>query len=802
MSESNSQASLWLIDFCPIPHSSSHQLLTRKFLHQIKGFTKWYREREAYLSHLELPLRIEFLDDHECIESRLYHHNQALFRLHKNSVHNPFQDITKGLVTTLQDDHGLSSTFHELFKSNKKAWRIAVFRALLFNNWQILDYVSKHELLDDCFRNDLRYLLNFQASCPVALDPDNRDLAMRTIKSFPMDLRYASERLQNDKEVVWKAIKENAEALQFASHELRNDKITVIKALISGNVQVINYASDELRNDSELQAAVAMISKHGVKNLVFSLNDAMPEVRNNLYLTYMSIMLKEHNLKYATDKFKSDRELVKLAVQHQHDIFQFASLELRTDCEFVLELLRKHPSGLNDFVCRDLSRDQTFNIQWINIARTELKQEIVFRTWFLNNFARDRDMVCYYFDPLSSLKCDYWIAVELVKNYYTQDREILSRILRKCGSALKFISNDFKNDRDIVLNAVTSSGFALQYVSGSLCHDREVVICALKNEGNALQFVSKELTNDRELVLTAVLQNGNSLRYAREEFKNDREIILTALRKPTNILGIIENISEDMRNDREIMWDAAIKSNGSALPFASDQLKQDRQFVLNLVERDASFLKYLPQEWRDDREIILTAVKQDGSFITYAPLILQNDREIILQAALGCLSASTELQNNREIVLLKVKQDARFFSEICYLFDNDREIVLEAVKQDASLFWNTSEELAFNDNTLFLEAFKRSGDLFFHKNIERSYFNELKRLRLDFEYHGCDIPERFLVTQNPVYLLEHDGLYLVKNNDQKTWNQYLFDHTAESNDWKIIFNAEIDSFSLTRQLEK
>ena len=52
------------------------------------------------------------------------------------------------------------------------------------------------------------------------------------VKQNGRDLRYASDELQNDKEVVLEAVKQDGNALQFASLELQNE----IKQIMQDNL--------------------------------------------------------------------------------------------------------------------------------------------------------------------------------------------------------------------------------------------------------------------------------------------------------------------------------------------------------------------------------------------------------------------------------------------------------------------------------------------------------------------------------------------------------------------------------------
>ena len=58
-------------------------------------------------------------------------------------------------------------------------------------------------------------------------------------------LKYASEYLKNDKDVVLEAVKQNCSSLIYASDELRNDKDVVLEAVNEDGCS-IQYVSDEI----------------------------------------------------------------------------------------------------------------------------------------------------------------------------------------------------------------------------------------------------------------------------------------------------------------------------------------------------------------------------------------------------------------------------------------------------------------------------------------------------------------------------------------------------------------------------
>jgi len=77
---------------------------------------------------------------------------------------------------------------------------------------------------------------------------------------------------------------------------------------------------------------------------------------------------------------------------------------------------------------------------------------------------------------------------------------------------------------------------------------------------------------------------------------------------------------------------AAVKEDGSALEYASPELRADHEIVLEAVKEDGSALKYADPELRKDPVIVLAAVKQAGYTLEYASQELRANRVFILEA--------------------------------------------------------------------------------------------------------------------------------------------------------------------------
>lgn len=73
-------------------------------------------------------------------------------------------------------------------------------------------------------------------------------------------IRYASERLRDDRELVMAAVSQHHEALKYASERLRDDR-ELILAAVSHHWNALKYASERLKDDREV--VLAAVSQEG-----------------------------------------------------------------------------------------------------------------------------------------------------------------------------------------------------------------------------------------------------------------------------------------------------------------------------------------------------------------------------------------------------------------------------------------------------------------------------------------------------------------------------------------------------------
>ena len=155
--------------------------------------------------------------------------------------------------------------------------------------------------------------------------------------------------------------------------------------------------------------------------------------------------------------------------------------------------------------------------------------------------------------------------------------------------------------------------------------------------------------------------------------------------------------SEDESED-ESFEDFVEYSDAMSMYWASDALKNDREFVLATVKEDGRALRYASDALQDDREVVLAAVANYGSALQYAYYsALQNDREIVLAAVTqngeALKYASRQHRADREIVLAAVTQNGEAFGYASLKLRADREVVLAAVTRDGEALELASDAL-------------------------------------------------------------------------------------------------------------
>ncbi|WP_422474883.1 DUF4116 domain-containing protein [Endozoicomonas sp. ALB032] len=143
-------------------------------------------------------------------------------------------------------------------------------------------------------------------------------------------LKYASQAVLNDKDLVLPAILKHPEQLEYVSKELRNDS-DIVMASVTQNGSQLQYASQKVKDNEEVVMAAVKQSAGA--------------------------------LEYASERLRSDKNIVRIAVAKSMYYLRGAGEQILNDREFLLDLI-----AIDSFAFSNITNSLQKDTQFINLA--------------------------------------------------------------------------------------------------------------------------------------------------------------------------------------------------------------------------------------------------------------------------------------------------------------------------------------------------------------------------------------------------------------------------------------------------
>lgn len=218
----------------------------------------------------------------------------------------------------------------------------------------------------------------------------------------------------------------------------------------------------------------------------------------------------------------------------------------------------------------------------------------------------------------------------------------------------------------------------------------------VSNVCNKLDSLIKKSISDKKNNYVSYLQ------YATNELKNEKNFILNLVKHNGNELQFT---SKELQNDIEIVMQA-LKSDSNALQFASKELQNNKQVVLEAINKMSPY---------KERELFLVGLFDENSsenIFKFASDELKSDREIVLKAIekdkVSFKYASKELQIDLSFIFEVINIDVSAINFTSREIKNNKELILEILKSNGSALKYVSKELQ-NDKEIVLQAVKSNG---------------------------------------------------------------------------------------------
>lgn len=266
------------------------------------------------------------------------------------------------------------------------------------------------------------------------------------------------------------------------------------------------------------------------------------------------------------------------------------------------------------------------------------------------------------------------------------------------------------------------------------------------------------LDNDKDFVLSALKNNYKGFRIEfniSDNLKNDREVMLEACRYYNEKAKILKYYSIDitkelgpkLKKDKEFVLEVCNKSfdEDSRLEKLIEIFNNDKKFILNMLNNKKAYMVFGGEEsdgepidekhvivlnkvsdrLKNDKEVVFSAMKADCGNIEFMSNKLKNDKKFILK-----LLNSEEVNWKEQVFFERFGGNTLEKAPLYYLSENlrnDKEIALKMVRKDMYNLYYVSDNLK-NDNNFMLKVLNMNFDphekglveKFFEKNLENN----------------------------------------------------------------------------------
>ena len=172
----------------------------------------------------------------------------------------------------------------------------------------------------------------------MILDTNNpitdKNTILGMVKEEPLYLKYASEALQADKDVVLAAVTQptvnSRLAWQYVSPTLKANENFMMQSVKTDGL-ALHYASDDIKNNFD-------IVLEAVKENSLAIQCASPELRNNKELCLLAVNDYVNNYNFVSAKLKNDPELIAIAMAQNPFLVEQNTSHRSPDSEPELEM--------------------------------------------------------------------------------------------------------------------------------------------------------------------------------------------------------------------------------------------------------------------------------------------------------------------------------------------------------------------------------------------------------------------------------------------------------------------------------
>eukprot|EP00928_Gymnodinium_smaydae_P089061 TRINITY_DN73064_c0_g1_i1.p1 TRINITY_DN73064_c0_g1~~TRINITY_DN73064_c0_g1_i1.p1 ORF type:complete len:302 (+),score=56.70 TRINITY_DN73064_c0_g1_i1:85-990(+) len=168
----------------------------------------------------------------------------------------------------------------------------------------------------------------------------------------------------------------------------------------------------------------------------------------------------------------------------------------------------------------------------------------------------------------------------------------------------------------------------------------------LKDEtGRQPRAPSPEESAARKAAMKCGSVDKYALIYASEDLRNDKEILMNAAKHDGHV---IMYTSDETRKDKELVLQA-VRTNGQVLRYSDLKLRKDKEVALAAVSHTGRALRWVDEKLQADKEVVIAAVREDGRALKYASDDLKADKQCVMMAIRNTPMAYSYIPDDTEL---------------------------------------------------------------------------------------------------------------------------------------------------------
>lgn len=248
----------------------------------------------------------------------------------------------------------------------------------------------------------------------------------------------------------------------------------------------------------------------------------------------------------------------------------------------------------------------------------KLKEDIALFKTLDKEFYKDKD-ICYY-----ALTQDTKL-VKYVDESLLDDDDFAFSILQLSSSHFNKLSERLQNDYDFILKLSENKINVLKHTGPAIRQDAKIMINYVKMLGitKALSYADEELKNNKEFVLY-IAQNTKNIDFIGDKLKQDDDFMKELIKIDLNY---IKHASNNIKNDKNFLMSL---ENFKHAELLGEQVLNDLEFCEWLLDIDAKNLQYISESMQNNIELFKKILPKRYSLIKYANDNIKNNLELAM----------------------------------------------------------------------------------------------------------------------------------------------------------------------------